>query len=560
MPVKLHHITFQFNRYGDDSMSEVKQIESVLTAINNGDKVKKLNPTEFSDEYKGIVSEINTLLDGFSAIDESNKILAAMSENDYTQKVSDNYSGEYKKLAERVNLVQDRLITLQHVAEDISKGNFADLEKFRAIGNGAGRRSDNDRIVPAFIKMMEAISNVSEEIEILGHNAADGNVNYRSNASVHQGEFRQIVEAVNTAIDAFVIPMRESIAVCQKYANADFTARFSENIIVKGDFSKFKAAVNNIGESVSKNLAATDKVTKEVVSNSNEVSKGTDEVAKATEGVANASQKTADLTKDLLRSIDDITRQISDLSASNEEIASTSQEVYNAASHVVDVGKETQELANVTNKKMGDVEKIAKESVGEIQNLTVQVKEVGKIVKLINDIAGQINLLALNAAIEAARAGEHGRGFAVVAGEVKNLAAEARAATDSIEKVVSAVQAGSENTAKAIMLANTEIVDGVESVNKTLEALNVIITNAGQVTHDIGEITKAIEDQANIANNVVDSAEKGNKMTKDVQNEAESLAALAEESSASVEEIGSAVNEVNELIKRLAEANSKFKY
>ena len=209
---------------------------------------------------------------------------------------------------------------------------------------------------------------------------------------------------------------------------------------------------------------------------------------------------------------------------------------------------------------MGDVEKIAKESVEEIQGLTTQVKEVGKIVKLINDIAGQINLLALNAAIEAARAGEHGRGFAVVAGEVKNLAAEARAATDSIEKVVSGVQTGSEKTAKAIMLANTEIVDGVESVNKTLEALNVIIKNAGQVTHDIGEITKAIEDQAQIANNVVNSAEKGNRMTKDVQNEAESLAALAEESSASVEEIGSAVNEVNELVKRLAEANSKFKY
>ncbi|MDD4299695.1 MAG: methyl-accepting chemotaxis protein, partial [Methanomicrobium sp.] len=409
-------------------------------------------------------------------------------------------------------------------------------------------------------KMMEAISDVSKDIEILGHNAAEGNINYRSDAASHLGEFRQIVDAVNTAIDAFVIPMRESINVCQRYADADFTARFSDNITVKGDFIKFRDAVNNIGESVSKNLAATNKVTKEVVSNSNEVAKGTDEVAKATEGVANASQKTAELTKNLLLSIDDITRQISDLSASNEEIASTSQEVYNAASHVVDVGKETQELANVTNKKMGDVEKIAKESVEEIQGLTTQVKEVGKIVKLINDIAGQINLLALNAAIEAARAGEHGRGFAVVAGEVKNLAAEARAATDSIEKVVSGVQTGSEKTAKAIMLANTEIVDGVESVNKTLEALNVIIKNAGQVTHDIGEITKAIEDQAQIANNVVNSAEKGNRMTKDVQNEAESLAALAEESSASVEEIGSAVNEVNELVKRLAEANSKFKY
>ncbi|WFN36436.1 methyl-accepting chemotaxis protein [Methanomicrobium antiquum] len=541
-------------------MSDIERIEKILLAMNSGDKIPEMNPSEFGPDFQRIVREINTLSEGFGGIVECTEILSAMTFNDYTRKVTGDYSGAPKVLAETINTVQDRLITLQHVAEDMSEGDFKNLEKFRAIGDGAGRRSENDKIVPAFIKMMEAISNVSAEIEILGHNAADGNISYRSDPSLHSGEYKDIVEAVNTAIDAFVIPMKESINVCQKYADADFTARFSEKIIVKGDFVTFKNAVNNIGESVSANLSETGKVTEQVVSNSNEVAKGTDEVAKATEGVANASQKTADLTKSLLVSIDDITRQISDLSASNEEIASTSQEVYNAASHVVDVGKETQELANVTNRKMGDVEKIASKSVEEIQGLTVQVKEVGKIVKLINDIAGQINLLALNAAIEAARAGEHGRGFAVVAGEVKNLAAEARAATDSIEKVVSAVQSGSENTAKAIMLANNEIVDGVESVNKTLEALNVIIKNAGQVTHDIGEITKAIEDQAQIANNVVNSAEKGNVMTKDVQNEAESLAALAEESSASVEEIGSAVNEVNELIKRLEKANSRFKY
>jgi hypothetical protein len=54
------------------------------------------------------------------------------------------------------------------------------------------------------------------------------------------------------------------------------------------------------------------------------------------------------------------------------------------------------------------------------------------IVELINHITGQINLLALNATIESARAGEAGRGFAVVAAEVKNLANQAKQATDKI--------------------------------------------------------------------------------------------------------------------------------
>ena len=541
-------------------MSEIKTIEIFLSALNNGDIAKRLNPEEFGEESHGAVNELNTLLDGFKALYNLDEVLSAMSDNDFTRKADENYVGIFKRLSTAVNLVQSHLQGIQRAEEDISEGNFSALEKFKAVGNGAGKRCENDMILPAFIAMMEAITNVAQEIKIIGEKISEGDVYYRGNVSGHMGEFREIVSSVNTIVEAFFVPIKESMRVCDSYADADFSERFSESIKMNGAFGKFKSSINNIGESVSENLALTNDITKQVLSNSNEVTKGTDEVAKATEGVANSSQKTADFTNDLLKSIDDITRQIADLSASNEEIASTSQEVYTAANHVVEIGRQSEDLANGTNDKMGSVEKIASKSVEEIRTLNDQIKEVGNVVKLINDITSQINLLALNAAIEAARAGEHGRGFAVVAGEVKNLAAEARSAADSIAQVVSAVQAGSENTAKAIMTANDEIVEAVESVDKTLEALNTIILNAGQVTHDVGEITKAIEDQAQIANNVVISAQNGNKMTKDVQKNAQELAALAEESSASVEEIGSAIHEVNELIKKLDEANSHFKY
>ena len=81
----------------------------------------------------------------------------------------------------------------------------------------------------------------------------------------------------------------------------------------------------------------------------------------------------------------------------------------------------------------------ASTAVGRVEAADAQAKRLNEaaqsmsgIVELIGNITGQINLLALNATIESARAGEAGRGFAVVASEVKNLANQAKQATDKI--------------------------------------------------------------------------------------------------------------------------------
>ncbi|KKH94793.1 hypothetical protein EO95_01710, partial [Methanosarcina sp. 1.H.T.1A.1] len=466
------------------------------------------------------------------------------------------HPGDFRKIVEGINDTLDAVIGPLNVAaeyvERISRGDIPELIKENYNG-------DFNEIKNNLNTCIVAVNNLVEDAVMLSNAGIAGQLDTRADVSRHEGDFRKVVGGVNNTLDAVIGPLNEAIRVSNEFSDGNFRARLDEKLHVEGDFVNFKDVLNNIGISVSEVIGSTKSVTMQVVECSDEASRGADEVAKASEGVAISSQKSSELTRELLYKIEGINREIVDLSASTEKIAGKSKVILSVANEVVSIGKDAQVLGKDTNLKMASVEKIAKESVNGINNLTEQIKQIDNVIKLINDITSQINLLALNAAIEAARAGEHGRGFAVVAGEVKNLASKARNATDNIEIVVNSVQRDSKKTADAINAANKEIIDGVDSVNKTLDALNTIIINAAQVTKDIGEITEAIDNQAKISTKVVKASEEGNLMTREAQKESESLAAIAEETSAAIQEIGAAIHEVTDLSNSLKSDMEKFR-
>jgi len=105
------------------------------------------------------------------------------------------------------------------------------------------------------------------------------------------------------------------------------------------------------------------------------------------------------------------------------------------------------------------------------QRLSEAAESMRSIVQLIGDITGQINLLALNATIESARAGEAGRGFAVVASEVKNLANQAKQATDKIEQEISNLNGISGDVVGALTSIKKAIQDVSEYVTSTAAAV-----------------------------------------------------------------------------------------
>ncbi|HEY9455189.1 MAG TPA: PAS domain-containing methyl-accepting chemotaxis protein [Bradyrhizobium sp.] len=114
----------------------------------------------------------------------------------------------------------------------------------------------------------------------------------------------------------------------------------------------------------------------------------------------------------------------------------------------------------------------------QAQRLSEAAESMRSIVQLIGDITGQINLLALNATIESARAGEAGRGFAVVASEVKNLANQAKQATDKIEQEIGNLNG-----------ISGDVVGALGSIKKAIQEVSEYVTSTAAAVEEQSTVT-----------------------------------------------------------------------
>ncbi len=93
----------------------------------------------------------------------------------------------------------------------------------------------------------------------------------------------------------------------------------------------------------------------------------------------------------------------------------------------------------------------------KVEELSVTLSKIEKMVFTVRDISTKTDLLSLNASIEAVRAGQSGKGFAVVADEVARLAEKTQDSISEIETAVELFRDGFENL-KEFFAATKELV------------------------------------------------------------------------------------------------------
>ena len=211
---------------------------------------------------------------------------------------------------------------------------------------------------------------------------------------------------------------------------------------------------------------------------------------------------------------------VEELTASVEEISS--QTLVNAenAKKANDLARDAESQAEKGSEQM-------QEMLTAMADINESSGSIGKIIKVIDDIAFQTNILALNAAVEAARAGQHGKGFAVVAEEVRNLAAKsASAAKETTDLIESSIR---------------KVTAGTKIANSTAEALELIVGQVKKAAELVANIAIASEEQSS-------AVEQINQGIIQVSNVVQSNAATSEESAAASEELSSQAAQLKEVV------------
>ncbi|WP_445679186.1 methyl-accepting chemotaxis protein [Radicibacter daui] len=165
-----------------------------------------------------------------------------------------------------------------------------------------------------------------------------------------------------------------------------------------------------------------------------------------------------------------------------------SEMLHNVAAGAEELNLSVREISSSmasSSRTAGHATGLAVEADGAAKRLASAAEAMGGIVDVINNITGQINLLALNATIESARAGEAGKGFAVVAGEVKNLANQAKAATERISGEIEGMRGISGDVTSALNAIRGSIDELTEYVNSTAAAIEEQSTVANEMAQNM---------------------------------------------------------------------------
>ncbi|MFO1369473.1 MAG: methyl-accepting chemotaxis protein [Marinagarivorans sp.] len=558
-------------------------VDTTMAAL--GDVMLALEKGNFSarmsDQVKGeFRQQVDSAMQATQqAIQEVGRIMALMSQGDFSQRISLPLHGALHDLKENVN---SSLTNVDFALKDISKAVLAQSEgRFdsRIQGDHQGQLKVLKDTMNASTASMDA---ALKEIAIIFSHFRAGNFNHKIEAPM-KGDLDAMKVNINASLDELNTAIKEIVAVAsgQKEGRLDvkIQGQFSGQLktlqealndtggtlnqvftgiasamegLKKGDFSlralgeyggSFKAINDIINDALSalqssiRDLMTAARAQKEgdlslrlsgsyqgeLKNISTAVNDSMQNLSEIVRNIQASSQHTITMTQDQ-------TNVAVDMASRSQSQASAIESIATAITEISTTVANTEANCKVMSKQIAQVNELTQGSLGTVsfmvRTMDVMRKssyEISRITNMIDEIAFQTNLLALNAAVEAARAGDQGRGFAVVAGEVRNLAQRSAGAAkeiksligENLDKVEESFQLGQRTRDDLDLIAQH-----VTSSNSITAQVN---TSAQEQANAIREINSAIISLESLTQNIISKVAESSNNAASVENQVQNV-------------------------------------
>jgi methyl-accepting chemotaxis protein len=308
-------------------------------------------------------------------------------------------------------------------------------------------------------------------------------------------EMRDLADAFNAMIEN----IRRQVQVIEHIAEGDL----SVSVVSRSE----KDSINNALIAM---LKRNNGIFSNIADSANHVSAGASQVADGAQTLAQRATEQA--------------ASIGELSGSIAEISERTKENSDRAGQAARLADSIKSSAEKGSRQMDEM-------MTAVQDINQSSQDIGKVIKVIDDIAFQTNILALNAAVEAARAGQHGKGFAVVADEVRNLAAKSADAAKDTEDLIAT----------------------------SMKRAELGVRIAGETSASLDEIVSGINESSRLVAEIAGSSEEQFAAISQINTGIDQVAGIVRQNSATAEESAAASEEMSSLSAVLQQLVSQFK-
>jgi methyl-accepting chemotaxis protein len=310
-------------------------------------------------------------------------------------------------------------------------------------------RSEKDVLSKNFL----ALRGLMDEIRNLIFQAREGHLAARGQTQRFTGVYLEIVQGINSMMDAIVEPINDATEVLECVSQRDLRARMSGRY--QGDYARMKLALDDALTHLDEGLS--------------QVSVSALQVAQASRAISESSQSLAQGGTEQGAALQEVGAKLEKMIGNIKLTAACASDSHDLSRTALRGAEEAGEGMIRLSAAMDRIKSSADQTV--------------RIVKTIDEIAFQTNLLALNAAVEAARAGDAGRGFAVVAEEVRNLAMRSAEAAKTTATMIEE----SAHNAETGVVFHKELVNVLQKINEGIYQVGEVVTRIAAMSREQSE-------------------------------------------------------------------------